>query len=107
VSKSEILAERAKIIRKSAMAEPVRAALREAGWGDCVRRCALRDESALAALYDEYSQLVYTIALRILQDEADASEVVADVFQQVWDAATRFDEQRGSAAKRRRRGRVA
>jgi RNA polymerase sigma-70 factor (ECF subfamily) len=59
-------------------------------------RCG--DESALAVLYDESSQLVYTIALRILQDEADASEVVLDVYKQVWDAAARFDEQRGSAA---------
>jgi RNA polymerase sigma-70 factor, ECF subfamily len=58
----------------------------------------MRDESALAALYDESSRLVYTIALRILQDEADASEVVLDVYRQVWTAAARFDERRGSAA---------
>jgi RNA polymerase sigma-70 factor (ECF subfamily) len=80
------------------MGEPASAALREAAWGDYIRRCVSRDESALAALYDESSQLAYTIALRILQDEADASEVVLDVYKQVWDAAARFDEQRGSAA---------
>jgi RNA polymerase sigma-70 factor, ECF subfamily len=80
------------------MGEAGRAALRESAWGDYVRRCASRDESALAALYDESSPLAYTIALRILQDEADASEVVVDVYKQVWDAAARFDEQRGSAA---------
>jgi len=80
------------------MAEPASAALRHTAWPDYVRRCALRDESALASLYDESSQLVYTIALRILHDEADASEVVLDVYKQVWDAASRFDEQRGSAA---------
>jgi len=80
------------------MGEPGRAALREVAWGDYVRRCASRDESALAALYDESSQLAYSIALRILQDEEDASEVVLDVYKQVWEGATRFDEQRGSAA---------
>jgi RNA polymerase sigma-70 factor (ECF subfamily) len=80
------------------MGEPASAPLREAAWGDYIRRCVSRDESALAALYDESSQLAYTIALRILQDEADASEVVLDVYKQVWDAAARFDEQRGSAA---------
>jgi RNA polymerase sigma-70 factor (ECF subfamily) len=80
------------------MGEAASAPLREAAWGDYVRRCASRDEAALAALYDESSQLAYTIALRILQDEADASEVVLDVYKQVWDAAARFDEQRGSAA---------
>jgi RNA polymerase sigma-70 factor (ECF subfamily) len=80
------------------MGESGRAAVRETVWGDYVRRCASRDESALAALYDESSQLVYTVAMRILQDEADASEVVLDVYKQVWDRASRFDEQRGSAA---------
>src|ERR1039457_5387776 len=80
------------------MGEPASAPLREAAWGDYIRRCVSRDESALAALYDESSQLAYSIALRILQDEADASEVVLDVCKQVWDAAARFDEQRGSAA---------
>lgn len=80
------------------MAEPGPAALREAAWGEYIRRCASRDESALAVLYDESSQLAYTIAQRILQDEADACEVVLDVYKQVWDGAARFDERRGSAA---------
>ena len=87
-----------KIVRLVALGEPNMSALSGADWGDYVRRCALRDESALAALYDESSQLAYTIAMRILQDEADASEVVLDVYKQVWEGATRFDEQRGSAA---------
>jgi RNA polymerase sigma-70 factor (ECF subfamily) len=80
------------------MGEPGRAVLREAAWGDYIRRCASRDESALGVLYDESSQLAYTIAIRILQDEADAAEVVLDVYKQVWDRSARFDEQRGSAA---------
>ena len=80
------------------MGEPASAPLRELAWGEYVRRCAKRDESALAALYDESSQLAYTIALQIPQDEADASEVVLDVYKQVWDSSARFDEQRGSAA---------
>jgi RNA polymerase sigma-70 factor (ECF subfamily) len=80
------------------MGEPARAAVRETDWGAYVRGCASRDESALAALYDESSQLVYSVALRILQDEADASEVVVDVYRQVWDTAERFDESRGSPA---------
>jgi RNA polymerase sigma-70 factor (ECF subfamily) len=80
------------------MADPGRAALREAAWGEYVRRCASRDESALAVLYDESSHLAYTIAMRVLEDEADASEVVMDVYKQVWDTAARFDEARGSAA---------
>jgi RNA polymerase sigma-70 factor (ECF subfamily) len=80
------------------MAGAERATLRESAWGDYLRRCVSRDESALGELYYESSQLVYTIAMRILQDEADASEVVVDVYKQIWDTAARFDEQRASAA---------
>ncbi len=80
------------------MPESAPAIRSEAGWGDYIRRCASRDESALAALYDESSNLAYSIALRILADEADASEVMLDVFRQVWDGAAKFDERRGSAA---------
>jgi hypothetical protein len=72
------------------MGEPGRAPLREAARGDYVRRCASHHESALAALYDdESSQLVYTIASTFFQDEADACEVVIDVYKQVWDGASR------------------
>src|ERR1700758_4070813 len=80
------------------MAEPARAVPREAAWGSYVRRCASKDESALATLYDESSPFAFAIAMRVLQDEADAAEVVMDVYQQVWQGAARFDEQRGSAA---------
>jgi RNA polymerase sigma-70 factor (ECF subfamily) len=80
------------------MAESAHAAARETEWGAYVRRCASRDESGLAALYDESSPLAYAVAMRIPQDEADASEVVLDVYKQVWEAAGRFDEGRGSAA---------
>ena len=80
------------------MVEPGQTALRELTWGDYIRRCASRDESALAALYDESSQLTYSIAMRVLQDDADASEVVLDVYKEIWEGAARFDEQRGSPA---------
>jgi RNA polymerase sigma-70 factor (ECF subfamily) len=80
------------------MGEPASAPFPESSWGNYVRRCASRDESALAALYDESSQLAYSIALRVLQDEADAGEVVSDVYKQIWDRAAGFDERRGSAA---------
>lgn len=79
------------------MSEGAGTARRATAWQGYLQRCALRDESALAALYDESSSLVFTIAMRVLQDEADASEVVVDVYRQVWEAAIRFDERRGSA----------
>ncbi|MGH9629911.1 MAG: sigma-70 family RNA polymerase sigma factor [Bryobacteraceae bacterium] len=53
-------------------------------------------EDALAALYDETSSLVYSIAVRILGDRADAEEVTLDVYSQIWRAASGFQAERGT-----------
>lgn len=79
---------------------PPSAALREAssqaGLQHLLEKCATRDQSALAALYDQSNRLVYTMALRILRDTADAEEVTLDVYMQVWKAAGNYSVERGS-----------
>jgi RNA polymerase sigma-70 factor (ECF subfamily) len=67
------------------------------------RRCRERldrirsqDSDALAQLYDETASLLYGLSLRILNDTADAEEVVLDVYQHVWKSAHTFDETRGT-----------
>lgn len=50
---------------------------------------------ALDALYARYARPVYSLALRILGDTADAEEVAQDVFERVWRHATSFDRERG------------
>ena len=67
-------------------------------WLVHIEGCAAGDHSALAALYDESSPLIYGIALRILNDAADAEEITLDVFAQVWKSASTFDRQRGSVS---------
>ena len=69
----------------------------EVSWNEQVHRIARGDSEALAKLYDGTSGLVYSLALRILADPADAEEVTLDVYTQVWRTAGRFDEQRGNA----------
>jgi RNA polymerase sigma-70 factor (ECF subfamily) len=59
-------------------------------------RVVQKDDAALAALYDRYSGLVYSEALRILRDKGAAEEILQDIFYQVWRTAEKFDPQRGS-----------
>lgn len=61
-----------------------------------LRRLRARDESALAELYDALAPWVLGLAFRILQDEDEAEEVVADTFTQVWTRVDRHDETRGA-----------
>jgi len=76
-------------------ASPGKASL-ETPWQPYVQRIAAGDQLALAALYDESSPLVYSIALRILRNPLDAEEVTLDVYLQVWRAAQNYNEDRGS-----------
>jgi len=63
-----------------------------------LHRIADGDESALTALYDQWSGRVHTIAFWILKDADDAEDVVEETFWQVWRTAGRFDRARASAA---------
>lgn len=56
------------------------------------------DHGALGALYDLHGRTVYTLALRIVGDPAEAEEVVQDVFVQVWRGAVRYDQGRATVA---------
>src|SRR4030095_9443487 len=59
-------------------------------------RLKRRDGSALAALYDSYGSVVYSIALRILRSGGDAEEVTQEVFLYAWEKADHYDAGRGS-----------
>jgi len=56
------------------------------------------DESAMAALYDRYSSLVYSVALRVLGDTGVAEDILQEVFMQLWRNPGRFDASRGNLA---------
>lgn len=69
------------------------------GDGDAalLHRVASGDRDALAALYDRQARVLYATALRILNDAAEAEDIVHDVFVALWTKACEFDASRGSA----------
>ena len=54
------------------------------------------DEQAMASLFDRYSKVVYSVALRVLRDPASAEDVLQEIFMQVWRNPESFSAARGS-----------
>ena len=53
-------------------------------------------EAALETLYRRHSRNVYSLARRIVRDEAATEEIVQDAFMKLWKNASGFDAARGS-----------
>jgi len=52
----------------------------------------------MGALFDRYSSLVYSVALRVLGDTGAAEDILQEVFMQLWRKPAVFDSARGSLA---------
>src|SRR5271166_6117156 len=63
-----------------------------------IARLRAGDQQAMSEIYDRYSKVVYSVALRVLQDAAAAEDVLQDVFLQLWRKPDAFDASRGSLA---------
>jgi RNA polymerase sigma-70 factor (ECF subfamily) len=64
----------------------------------CVLKLRGGDSSALEDLYDRYTPLLYSVALRILRSASDAEDAVAQAWVQVWKSADRYEPRRGPVA---------
>ncbi len=54
------------------------------------------DEHAMAMLFDRYSKVVYSVALRVLRDPESAEDILQEVFMQIWRNPDSFSATRGS-----------
>jgi RNA polymerase sigma-70 factor (ECF subfamily) len=54
------------------------------------------EEPAMASLFDRYSKVVYSVALRVLRDQAAAEDVLQETFLQVWRSPEGFRGTRSS-----------
>lgn len=57
---------------------------------------ARRDKAALGRLYDLLARPLYSLALRLTRDAAEAQDIVQDVFLQLWHKASDYSAARGS-----------
>ncbi len=63
---------------------------------ECLLRVQSGDARGLEELYDRHSPLLYSVALRILRQSADAEEVLAESWLQVWRRAASYEPRRGT-----------
>ncbi len=61
-----------------------------------LRRITDRDPDALSELYDLHSRYLYTIIYYILRDEAEAEDLLQEVFLQIWEKISSYDESLGN-----------
>jgi RNA polymerase sigma-70 factor (ECF subfamily) len=60
-----------------------------------IERVCAKDQAAMGEIFDRYATMVYSVALRVLRDSAQAEDVMQEVLLQVWDDPTRFVHGRG------------
>jgi RNA polymerase sigma-70 factor (ECF subfamily) len=61
-----------------------------------IQEVAKQDREAFSQLYDRFSSLVFSLALRMLRVRSDAEDLLQEVFVQVWRQASNYSAERGS-----------
>ncbi|XWN34036.1 MAG: sigma-70 family RNA polymerase sigma factor [Devosia sp.] len=57
---------------------------------DLIAKTALGDRRAFAKLYERTSRKLFAVALRILQDRAEAEDAIQDAYVKIWRYSERF-----------------
>ena len=61
-----------------------------------IQRVANQDREALSQLYDRFSTVVFSLAMRMLRARSSAEDLLQEVFVQVWRQAASYSAERGS-----------
>lgn len=66
---------------------------------DCrlMRAIARRNPEALAALYDRYGGILKALIIRVVHDEAEAEDLLQEIFLQIWRQAKNYSPEKGQA----------
>lgn len=78
------------------MAAGVNPELVELSDADLIQRAACGEARALEVLYERYSRVVYSFALRILRDPQMAEELLQEVFFRAWQQGGSYSASRGT-----------
>lgn len=64
---------------------------------DRLARIATGDKRAFAELYDATASRIYGLVRRLLVDPAQSEEVTQEIYLEIWQTASRYKPERGSA----------
>jgi RNA polymerase sigma-70 factor (ECF subfamily) len=62
---------------------------------ELMRQIQAEDADALAQLYDRYNGILKALILRVIHNEAEADDLLQEVFMEIWNQAKNFSPDRG------------
>lgn len=63
---------------------------------ELVGKLRSHDPEALAAVYDKFAGLAYSVLLRVTRDQSTAEDLLQELFLRVWNRVGYFDAEKGS-----------
>jgi RNA polymerase sigma-70 factor (ECF subfamily) len=62
---------------------------------DLMNAIQAEDPDALAQLYDRYNGILKALILRVIHNEAEADDLLQEIFMEIWNQAKNFSSQKG------------
>src|SRR4029077_4177864 len=60
-----------------------------------MRAIQAEDPDALSQLYDRYNGILKALILRVIHNEAEADDLLQEIFMEIWNQAKNFSAQKG------------